>query len=183
MVSQSRSEGVRILGEKTVEIDLAQSQPEILGKLLVRQLGNNTFSSTVMHEDIYNYLEHHLNLKSRDKAKDVFYKMIFGKPYTYYESELFKLFPDIAEWVLKQKTTKNPNNPSKKVYSNVAYMLQRQESEIFRELWGKLNKQRIKFVPVHDSVIVREKDYLKTLRIFTNTMSKLLHYNISVNGS
>jgi len=174
-----RRNNLKIRGEGTVEIDLVQSQPEILGKLLQQEIGNNLFSSFVASNDIYLYIESKMKLKCRREAKKAFYVAMFGKLGNRREKQLIKLFPDLGDWIDRTKSNRIKGNPSKELHSNIAYLLQRKESFIFRMIWGKMYKDRIPLLTVHDSIIVRESDLHKAVHKFTRLLSLHIHSNVS----
>jgi hypothetical protein len=175
-----RSNYVYLNGERTVEIDLAQSQPTILGKVLESEIGANSFSYAVRNKDVYLELVNNIEGITRDDAKKIFYQIAFGKHKTKYTDMFFSLFPDTQDYISKIKSAIMKNNPSNKRHSNLAFMLQQRESNIFRQVWGRLRKERVLFLTVHDSLIIQEKNLTRYLPVITKELSKHIHSNINV---
>lgn len=175
-----RSNYVFIGGEQTVEIDLTQSQPIILGKILESKIGNNSYSSAVRNRDIYILISDETGI-TRDDAKKVFYQIAFGKYDTKYTDLFFSLFPDTEQYIRNIKKVYIKDNPSKKRHSNLAFILQQKESDIFRQVWGKLKKYKVPFLTVHDSVIIQSKNLNKYLPVITNELYRHIHNQINVN--
>lgn len=152
-------ETIKIENEDTVEIDLKTSQMIILDYLLQTQIGNNDFSVVFNNTpDIYCYIQEKLGLRNRKIAKEVTFEMVFGSPWGKGHDQFWELFPKAAEYIEKIKTTRNPKNPSKKIHSNLAFMMQQAESEMFRHIWKILLRNNIKFVTIHDSIRCKKSD-------------------------
>lgn len=175
-----RKNYVFIGGEQTVEIDLTQSQPIILGKILEKEIGINSYSSDVRKRDIYILISEKSGI-TRDEAKKVFYQIVFGKYDTKYTDLFFFLFPDTEQYIRNIKKVYIKDNPSKKRHSNLSFILQQKESDIFRQVWGKLKKYKVPFLTVHDSVIIQSKNLNKYLPVITNELYKHIHNQINVN--
>lgn len=175
-----RQKYVYINGEQTVELDLAQSQPTILGKLLEKEIGSNSFSSCVRHNDIYLELVDKISGITRDDAKTIFYKIVFGKYDTKHTDMFFSVFSDTKEYITKIKRIKLDSNPSNKRHSNLAHLLQRKESDVFRQVWGKLKRNRIMFLTVHDSILIQTKNLNKSLNLITSELMKHIHTDINI---
>jgi len=154
-----KSKGViKLHKEDTVELDLHQSQPCILAHILQDIDSSNDFSKTFHAEpDIYEYMMNRFSLSSRDAAKKMMFTMLFGKPHGKQQEEFRLMFPKAASIIKQIKTTKINENPSSKLHSNMAFKLQRYESKMFREVWKALHADRIRFLSVHDSVLVQKQ--------------------------
>jgi len=177
-----RSNYLTINGEKTVELDLHQSQMVILGNIIENYYGRNSFSDIVRNEDVYVYFGKINNNTDRDKAKELMFKAVFDRNSSK-ESQMFKkAFPDAYGFVEQIKKTEMGNNPSWKKYSNMAFMLQREESGIFRLVWDEMIKNSIPFLTVHDSVIVPQKHLDQTRSIMKQILGNEIgsHINITV---
>lgn len=160
--------------KSTVELDLKQSQPTFLAKILEEEMGENSFSNAINSGiDIYE-----LMYGDREKGKGRIYYVFFGERMP---KEFYKTFPDAAPIVDMLKYRKTEGNNSDKEYSNLAYILQREESKVFREVWKELIKNNISFIPVHDSIIVKEEDMNLSYEIMNNVISKYIkHYTITI---
>lgn len=164
-----RKDFVKLKGESTVEIDLVQSQPSFLAKILEKRIGKNSFTDAIKRgDDVYSML----SPNNRAKGKSLMFFILFGE----FVSKQFKaVFPDVVDEIKKIKTTPIKENPSSKVYSNLAYLLQQEESRIFRELWALLRKANIEFIPIHDSILVPISLKDKALDIMTNYLNTKLN--------
>jgi len=176
---QIRKDYIRINGQSTVEIDLAQSQPTLLGKLLESKIGDNSFSSLVRRKDIYIEIANLANIE-RDEAKTVFYEIVFGRHKTKYTEMFFSLFPDTMEYITKIKNIKLKENPSNKRHSNLAFLLQQKESSVFRQVWGMLRRNKVDFLTVHDSIIIQSNNLNKYVGLITKELSRHIHSNINI---
>lgn len=86
---------LRLYGHEVVEIDLVQAQPSLLGCILTSNIGGNDFSKAIdVGTDIYILLQEKAGLKTRDGAKKLLFKILFGFP----SDDLQRIFGD-AEWI------------------------------------------------------------------------------------
>jgi len=170
-------------GEETCEIDIANSQPLFLSKLImeidskwVNKEELSLFNRLVINGNFYIYLVDKCNLKSRDEAKEMTYKVLFGKNQnnSKYDKKFIELFPTIHYFIKKYKN-------DHKDYKILSHTLQKMESEfIFKEVINEIMmiNEDIKIITVHDSLIVqrRFKEIVKT--IFDIKLSENLKVNI-----
>jgi hypothetical protein len=163
---------LRLYGDDVVEIDLVQAQPSLLGCILTANVGVNDFSSSIENgTDIYCLLQEKAGLKTRDDAKKLLFKILFGYP----SDDLQRIFGDAdwIRWINAYKSRVEPRNPHKaEPHTNLAWLLQSSEVQIFTEIWTELARNGIPFVSVHDSVICRKSDQEKVITIFNNQLSK-----------
>jgi hypothetical protein len=159
--------------ENIVEIDITQSQPLILSKLLYQQVGNNDFTAIIESgEDIYSYFQNAFRLTSREQAKKLFFRILFSKP-NYTLNVLF----DNANWIKwinrykRIKVLENKNTLTKP-HSNLAWLLQSTEVSIMSQIWLELVKHKITFLTVHDSVLVPESKRVIVTHLFNTILSK-----------
>jgi hypothetical protein len=130
-------------------IDSVCSQPRLLflhlqQKGIVDETYNNIFDNDL---DFYGEVAHKLNLESRQDAKDLFMYWLNGNGYVP-NYKIHTLFP-VVSYFLK--------NIKKGNYKNSGSLLQRMESKIWID--DILNDIPCDFaLPIHDSVIVKEKD-------------------------
>jgi len=166
-------EFIEIDGEETVEIDLKASQPTILATVLKNSIGKNDFTTAVTeNEDIYTDLQDKLHLNNRRSAKVAMFEMMFGSTKGKGQ-KIFDMYYPQAGRVIKQiKSKKNIHNPSKKKYSNLAFLMQRTERAIFGEIWNELAKQNIIYLTVHDSIICKKSESEKVITIMESVLSK-----------
>jgi hypothetical protein len=164
-------------GKGTISIDVVTMQPLLLGSVLKSKIGENEYSNWIdSGEDIYIKLQNKANLSTRDKAKKRFFEILFS----YSNNSLSKLFGNSAwiEWVNEFKSKPYTPNPRtlEKNHSNLAWLLQRTEVFIMREVWSKLLEHGILFVSVHDEVIVPLEQYDEATTIFKSVMDKYFDY-------
>ena len=166
-------------GEETWEIDIKNSQPLFLSKLIKEtnsrwvdsdELG--LFSILVQNGNYYQYLVDTLKLKNKSDAKDITYKVLFGKNHNNSKSDkLFKsIFPTIHYFIKLYKGDYGD-------YKVLAYTLQRMESDlIFNNIIKTIMdiNPDIKIITVHDSIIIqrRHKDLVES--IFDSKISENL---------
>ena len=149
-------------GEETCEMDINNSQPLFLSKLIkdsktrwVREDEFRLFSLLVQGGNYYQYLIDNLELSNKSQAKEITYKVLFGQNRINSKSDklFIKLFPSIHNFI---KLYKKENSD----YRVLAYDLQKSESNlvfnnIIKEIM-ELNSD-IKVITVHDSIIVQKK--------------------------
>jgi hypothetical protein len=130
-------------------IDSVCSQPRLL-YLYLQQKGivddayKNIFDNDL---DFYSEIAHKLNLESRQDAKDLFMYWLNGNGYVP-NFNIHIIFPIVSSFL---KNLKKGN------YKNSGSLLQRMESKIWID--DILNNIPCDFaLPIHDSVIVKEKD-------------------------
>jgi len=149
-------------GEPTCEFDIKNSQPLFLSKLI---LDTNTswvkpeefevFSLLVQNGNFYQYLIDNLSLSDKNEAKNLTYKVLFGqnRPNSKLDKKFISLFPTIHNFIRLYKKEMGD-------YRVLSHELQRQESNlIFNTIIKKLNSENkeVKFITVHDSIIVPMK--------------------------
>jgi hypothetical protein len=149
-------------GEETCEIDISNSQPLFLSKLI-----NDSSSSWVKKKEFeifkymtknglyYKYLQQELNIKDKSEVKNLTYKVLFGRnSHNSKADKLFKsLFPTIHNFIVLYKKEHGD-------YKVLAYKLQKMESNlIFNKIIKKIynNHDSVKVITVHDSIIIQKK--------------------------
>ena len=149
---------IRLNGESVCEIDLAQSQPTILAKVLE---GTDYYYWFNSEADCYLALKKRFNLPTRDSAKVYMFSLMFGTKWGKNHKLFEEMFPQAGSVLSTMKSTYNPNNPNctkGNFHSNVAYEMQMRETTIFRGVWKKINNKSIRFLTIHDAVLVPTKD-------------------------
>ena len=160
-------------GEETCEIDINNSQPLFLCKLIqdsgtrwIKEDEFRLFSILVKGGNYYQYLIDNLKLDCKSEAKKLTYKVLFGqnrvnsKPDKLFQS----LFPSIHNFI---KLYKKENSD----YKILAYDLQKAESNlIFNCIIRRIMNldPDIKIVTVHDSIIFQKKWKETVSNIFFN---------------
>jgi len=160
--SYIRKNCLLIGGEETFEMDIKNSQPLFLYKLIC---DNDTiivdhnelelFKSLTMSGDFYQYVidKSGLQMSKRD-IKEIIYKVLFGRNYNTKSDRLFKkTFPTIHAFIKAYKVEMGD-------YRKMAYDLQRAESNlIFNKIIKKIMDlyPEINLITVHDSIICSKK--------------------------
>jgi predicted transcriptional regulator len=130
-------------------IDAASSQPRLLWldmkeKGIIDPLYNSIFENG---KDFYLEIQHKLNIKDRDDAKELFMFWVNSNGYVP-NFNIHTLFPLVSSYIKKYKSGD---------YKNMASHLQRIESKIWID--DILNNIPTNWaLPVHDSLIVKEED-------------------------
>jgi hypothetical protein len=164
---------ILIEGEETTSIDVVTMQPLLLGLVLKEEIGQNDFSQWLDNgEDIYLIIQSKLNLENRNQAKECFFQILFSKP----NQRLNQLFgnSDWIQWINNFKNHPFEPNPNtfEKNHSNLAYLLQSKEVSMMKEIWQQLVARRIKFLSVHDEIIIKRKELGKAIKIMRTILSK-----------
>jgi hypothetical protein len=171
-------------GEETCEIDIKNSQPLFLSKLIkdadsrwIDQNEFNLFNILVKNGNFYQYLIDNLNLVSKEDAKNLTYKVLFGqnRPNSKSDINFIKLFPTIHNFIKIYKK-------EKKDYKILAHDLQKAESNlIFNQIIKKISDENsdIRIITVHDSIIVQKKWKDLVLTIFFDEIYN--HFSITSN--
>jgi hypothetical protein len=163
--------------EETTSIDVVTMQPVLLGAILKNKVGINDFSEWIdSGKDIYIMIQEKLNLSSRNDAKKKFFEILFATA----NNELSRMFGNAnwITWINEFKSKPFEANPHtlEKNHSNLAWLLQRSEVQLMRKVWERLLSHGIKFLSVHDEVIVKTKDHEKALKIIQDVLSKDLTF-------
>jgi hypothetical protein len=169
-------------GEETFEKDLVNSQPLLLYKLIkdsetkwVKSDELELFRILVRNGNYYQYLIDNLNLEGKKEAKDLTYKVLFGKNHknsrldSYFET----LFPSIHHFIKLYKKEHGD-------YKVLAYTLQRMESNL---IFNKIIKTimlidpSIKMITIHDSIICQSKHRELLTKVFNSMVEEEFNYN------
>jgi len=166
-----------INNEETCELDIKNSQPLFLTKL-IQSIGLEKidadefelFKYLTINGKFYDYFISNTTIKEKKKVKEAIYKVFFGKNYNNKNDTLFKeLFPTIHNFIKWYKK----NNGGYKV---LAYELQNLESEfIFNTVVNEIMEvhPEINVITVHDSIICAKSQQDKVSKIFYEHLSKL----------
>jgi hypothetical protein len=164
-------------GIETTSLDVVTMQPVLLGAILKKQLKDNQFSNWIDEgKDIYLMLQETAKLKSRDDAKKKFFEILFSKP----NDSLTRLFgnTDWISWINEFKKQPIEMNPKtlEKTHNNLAWLLQTNEVLLMRKVWERLLDHDIKFLSVHDEIIVKLTEVNKARDIFETVLSENLTF-------
>jgi hypothetical protein len=147
--------------EETTEIDIKNSQPLFLNKLIesdgmsiVDESEFQLFRILTSSGNFYQYLMDNSEFKQKKLVKEMVYKVLFGKNFRSKGDSLFKkLFPTIYLFIKEYKTLHNN-------YKVLSHDLQNLESCL---IFNKIIKEimyiypEIKLVTIHDSIVCQKK--------------------------
>lgn len=166
-------------GENISELDISNSQPFFFAIYLKKEIGIENFN-----EEIFKYidcvkngliydelLQKYPELKNRNQAKILMYKVLFGKNIdSKKESKMFKsIYPTVYEYIKEFKSLSDS-------YKNLSHELQKLESNfIFNTV---INEIKIKFpyirlFTIHDSIVFPSKYKNEVELIFNSQLRKL----------
>jgi hypothetical protein len=167
-----RENFITIDGEEIKELDIKNSQPFFFGIFLKKELGVENLNKECLdyielanNGLIYDYLLDKFpnDLYSRDEAKHLVYKVLFGTNNGDKENKLFKqAFPTVLNYISEFKEVKYDS------YKQLSHQLQRLESDF---IFGSVVKDIYKKIPdahlftVHDSIYypIKHKDMIEFL--------------------
>jgi len=166
-----------LAGDATTSFDVTTMQPLLLGKILKEKIGPNEFSAWITSgADIYTMLQNKAKLKTRDEAKKRFFEILFARP----NNKLEQIFgaSNWIQWINEYKSQPEKNNPHtvEKQHSNLAWLLQTTEVSFMRKVWEQLSAKNIKFLSVHDEIIVRMSDSENAKEIFHELLAEHFEY-------
>jgi hypothetical protein len=150
---------LRFHGKKIVSLDVKQMQPTILAKILLLVVGPNTFSDSIFRgDDVYLHLQKTIGLATRNEAKKILFKLIFGKPMADI-GRMFKGDTTWVDWINSYKSNIEPKNPhSQDRHTNLAWLLQYSEVQIMTGIWNRLKFLNIPFLTIHDDILCMSSD-------------------------
>ena len=147
------------------EIDLVSSQPTITAINMAKAgVIDEAFFKDINDGRLYErYAERRGLGWSRGKAKSMIFTAFFGSADSSEMKNLEASYPVLASYLRKVKSevrpqeskTLNDYKPSK----NNCIDVQRAESSWARQVWKQLHKAGVRFLPIHDSVVVFGYEY------------------------
>jgi len=167
-----RKNCLKINGSETFELDINNSQPLFLTKIIedsetkwVDREEFDLFKYLTINGKYYQYIMQKLNISDKKYVKELTYKVLFGKNISNSKSDkVFKsLFPTIHNFIKLYKKEKGD-------YRILSYELQRAESNlIFNKIIRDIMNYYpdIKLVTVHDSIII-PKEYKESIQYLFN---------------
>lgn len=165
--------------EETCEIDIQNSQPLFLTKLIdtnmVDQKEFELFRHLTTTGTYYQYVMSQLDENDKKKVKEMTYKVLFGRNIgsSKVDKQFKKLFPTIHQFI---KTYKKENGD----YRVLAYDLQKAESNlIFNTVIKKVMKfyPEIKMITIHDSIVIPKKYRDEVNQIFEIELKREFNIN------
>ena len=172
-----RKNCLMIDGEETCEIDIQNSQPLFLSKLIqesdsrwVREDEFELFRELTTNGYYYQYVMEKTGEEDKRKVKEMTYKVLFGRNVANSKADKFFkiLFPTIHNFIKLYKKEHGD-------YKILAYDLQKAESNL---IFNKMIKNimilhpEIKIITIHDSIVVQKKYRDIVNNIFQNEISK-----------
>jgi hypothetical protein len=170
-------------GEETCEIDIMNSQPLFLAKLLsesnsswVKEDELKLFTQLTVSGNYYQYIMKELNESDKKVVKELTYKVLFGRNMKNSKADkvFISLFPTIHNFIKLYKKEKGD-------YRVLAYDLQKAESNlIFNTIIKKIMNiyPEIKIITVHDSIVFPSKYKDVVNSIFENEINSEFKNNI-----
>jgi hypothetical protein len=169
-------------GEETCEIDIKNSQPLFLNKIIddnktLISLSDelNLYRSLTMNGSFYQFLQINLDIKEKKLVKDMIYKVFFGKNYTNKFDKNFKsIFPKLYDFII---TFKSINQD----YKSLSYKLQNLESNfiynnVIKDIYQSY--ENIKLITCHDSIICKKSDFKIVKSIFDKHLENEFYYEL-----
>lgn len=171
-----RQNYLKIDGEELMELDINNSQPLFLTKIIDESLLNGVdddeyrlFKILTQNGNLYQYILDNSEIKTKPKVKKSVYKVLFGKNYANINDNTFrKLFPSIHQFIKDYKF-------HHKNYKILSHRLQRLESNlIYNVIIQKIMSinSDIKFVTIHDSILFAKKYEAIVSKVFNEEIKK-----------
>jgi hypothetical protein len=172
-----RKNCLMIDGEETCEIDIQNSQPLFLSKLIkesnskwVKEDEFELFRELTTNGYYYQYVMEKTGEEDKKKVKEMTYKVLFGRNMANSKADKFfkTLFPTIHNFIKLYKKEHGD-------YKILAYDLQKAESNL---IFNKMIKNimnlypEIKIITIHDSIVVQKKYRDIVNNIFQSEISK-----------
>jgi hypothetical protein len=147
-------------GKKFIEIDVKNSQPLLLSKLI----NHKGYKEDVQAGVFYDKLARHLG-KTKDETKKLLYKYIFFNEKPLKSGKLKKAMNELWDGFLDQL------NRVKGEYNGKLWKpLQEKEAEIFVKKLGRMVD--FNYITIHDSVLVLENDKGRIINIILDLYTK-----------
>ena len=173
-----RTTHLKIDGEEICEVDISNSQPLFLTKIIdshelnycIDTFEYETFKNLTNDGLLYKHLMDKLLIKDKKEAKSLIYNVFFGTNNQRYSHDVAfkKVFPTIYGFI---KAYKKVNNS----HCTLAHDLQRAESQfIFNEVIREImdTHPQIKLFTVHDSIIFAKKWKKEVESIFNRRLEE-----------
>ncbi len=163
-------------GEETCELDIPNSQPLFLTKIidmnsnLVDKEELQLFKELTISGTYYQYVMKQLGETDKKKIKEMTYKVLFGRNIasSKVDKNFKNLFPTIHQFIKNYKKEHGD-------YRILAYDLQKAESDlIFNTVIKKVIQfyPEIKLITIHDSIVIPKKYKKEVNQIFEIELKK-----------
>jgi len=138
-------------GLKTIEVDIKNSQPAVLGKLMLKDgIKNSMFIDDTVNGNVYERIMLHMKKPDRKKAKIITYKAMFGNGLSKRVNNIFnKIYPETFEWLQNKRKELGD-------YKEVSHLIQTKEAEFIFDILLPILRNKYPnypFATIHDSVI------------------------------
>lgn len=146
------------------------------------------FISDVESEKYYERMAERAGLvgdESRAIAKIISMKGLFGDIEGAGHKEFCEIYPGVGDWIgqiksgCKNEEDEGYNRPIKR-NARLARMLQRMESELFRNVWGRLMAANIEFINIHDGIEIDKKYAVKVKAIMDEVFQKYMQVKYKI---
>ena len=152
---------IKIDGNKTIGIDLSAAQLQLLSKTNFGfGYDNHLFFLSTNSQDIWGDISKKMGI-SRDKTKEMFITSINGR---YHHPEVVKLFPTFFHNLYKYKKEHG--------YKAISQLYFKLENLVMEEIMLNLALNNINFLPIHDCLIIEEKNYSFVSSLFSGLKLK-----------
>ena len=167
-----------INGEETAEIDISNSQPLFLSKLINEEGINlnehelNVFNYLVFHGKFYQFLMDNSDIKEKNKCKELVYITLFGRNTSKAINPFAVVFPSIYNFIVDYKNSYGD-------YRLLAHKLQNEESNfIFNKLIKNLSiiNPKINVVTIHDSIVVQKQYEAQVQNLMDSMLASEFHF-------
>lgn len=164
-------------GEPTSEIDIKNSQPLFLCRLIeetgsswVKKEELDFFKNLTINGKYYEFMMHSLGIRDRKLVKEMTYKVLFGRnaSNSKVDKSFSSIFPTIHHFIKLYKKDMGD-------YRSLSYDLQRAESRL---IYNKIIKEimatypEIKMITVHDSIVFPQSYREQVTKIFNDSINK-----------
>lgn len=141
------------------ECDLTTAQVYFQYITAIKEGIQDKYLTEDLKNDMYSHYATKRGFFTRGLAKHQVFRAIFGEANNEELQAMEKIYPQFVEWLKREKTTVNEAYQTElgtnyAPYKNTSIKAQRAESTWARRVWADLKTNRIKFLPVHDSVII-----------------------------
>lgn len=158
MKGHVRRNHLTIDGEPVIEVDIPNSQPLFLARLMAAEgpldQERRQFAEAALSGRLYRDISAGMG-GTRDQVKKAVYRVLFGQNRQDAANRAFrKSFPSVHDFVVEYKARRGD-------YRSLAYDLQRAESDfVYNSVLLAATAERgdLGFLTVHDSVMVRRSD-------------------------
>jgi len=163
-----------IAGEETAEIDISNSQPLFLSKIInqegigISEHEFKVFSYLVINGKFYQFLMDNSEIKEKKECKELIYRTLFGRNTLNTKNPFSILFPTIYNFIVDYKESYGD-------YRVLAHKLQNEESNfIFNKVIKNISviNPDINVITIHDSIIIQRKHYNQVENIMNSLLLK-----------